>query len=91
MSLLFFFSFSLLLTLKLDVSLMAPMAAVLADDFSEIGLRMGISFTLAGTKFHDLSSHTFRLTVATNRRRRFDWNPNRGRHFDAGIPLGPRC
>ncbi|KAF9557283.1 MFS general substrate transporter [Agrocybe pediades] len=30
------------------VSLMAPMVATLADDFSEIGLRMGIGFTLAG-------------------------------------------
>ncbi|KAH9475572.1 Aspyridones efflux protein apdF [Psilocybe cubensis] len=30
------------------VALMAPMVANLADDFSEIGLRMGIGFTLAG-------------------------------------------
>lgn len=30
------------------VALMGPMVANLADDFSEIGLRMGLSFTLAG-------------------------------------------
>ncbi|KDR84660.1 hypothetical protein GALMADRAFT_151450 [Galerina marginata CBS 339.88] len=30
------------------VAIMAPMVAGLADDFSEIGMRMGISFTMAG-------------------------------------------
>ncbi|KAH9478949.1 Aspyridones efflux protein apdF [Psilocybe cubensis] len=34
------------------IALMAPMIANLADDVSEIGLRMGISFTVAG-KYHD--------------------------------------
>lgn len=35
-------------SMPLDVALMAPMIANLADDVSEIGLRMGIGFTLAG-------------------------------------------
>lgn len=47
----------------LDIALMAPVMANLADEVSEIGLRMGIGLTLSG--YYPSTSSTFgRLTFS---------------------------
>lgn len=70
-----------------DIALVAPMMASLASDRSEIGIRMGVGFTLAGdSEWYTLKY--FRILSGYIRRFwRLMWFPDRGCFAHQGISL----